>query len=209
MKTNSISLQQLTARQPAKFTQRLQQAVVGIAGVGGLGSLVAQQLSRAGVGHLVLVDSDTVDSSNLNRQYYSMNQIGLPKAEQMAANISAFTSHVKVTAYQQWLTSANCKQFFSECDLVIECLDSAEAKADLLVGLRSSMPKTPCIAASGVAGLGDPSDIQVRRVSEYFHVVGDMHSEEKDQCGLFACKVGAVASIQAWLALRILLGESL
>lgn len=202
-----ITFRDLTARQPEPVSRRFQQAVVGIAGVGGLGSVVAEQLARAGVGHLVLVDGDLIDPSNLNRQRYSLAQLGLPKAEQMAANIRAFTPFVRVSVHQVWLTERNCAELFGGCDIVLECLDRPDAKAEVVIALRKSLPGTPCIAASGVAGLGDPAALRIRRVSENFFVAGDMTSEADDNVGLFACKVGAVASLQAWLALRILAGE--
>jgi sulfur carrier protein ThiS adenylyltransferase len=207
MTASEITVQALTARQPTAYTARFQKAVVGIAGVGGLGTVVAEQLARAGVGELILVDGDSVELSNLNRQRFNLSQLHLPKAEQMALNIRQFTPCVKVTPHQLWLTERNCIELFGKCDLVLECLDRPDAKAEIVIALRKKLPNIPCITASGVAGLGDPAALKVRRVSQFFYVVGDMTSEAEDNRGLFASKVGAVASLQAWLALRILSGE--
>jgi sulfur carrier protein ThiS adenylyltransferase len=67
--------------QDAEVRKRLIEFRIGIAGCGGLGSNCAVALSRVGIGRLILVDFDVVELSNLNRQYYFRDQIGLLKTE--------------------------------------------------------------------------------------------------------------------------------
>ena len=79
-----------------EIARKLKEASVGIAGAGGLGSNIAMALARAGVGHLLIVDFDKVEESNLNRQYYFRDQIGEFKVEAIRENIekAVTTCHV-------------------------------------------------------------------------------------------------------------------
>jgi molybdopterin-synthase adenylyltransferase len=95
---------------PADCQERLQEAVVVILGVGGLGGRVALELACIGVGHLFLVDGDEVEVSNLNRQIqFGEVDVGRPKAECMAERITAFNSSIEVNAL--------CTRIDSESDL--------------------------------------------------------------------------------------------
>ena len=77
----------LELRQGAEVTRKLQAACVAVCGLGGLGSNIAISLARAGIGKLILVDFDRVDITNLHRQQYKANQVGLPKPEALLANL--------------------------------------------------------------------------------------------------------------------------
>ena len=76
------------ARQPEPITELLKKSCVGIAGAGGLGSVVAENLARSGVGKLIIADYDSVEPSNLNRQRYALAQLGSPKVQALAENIT-------------------------------------------------------------------------------------------------------------------------
>ena len=75
---------------------RLESARIGIAGAGGLGSNAAMMLVRSGVGHLVLVDCDTVEASNLNRQHYFPGHVGQPKVEALKQQLLALNRDLDV-----------------------------------------------------------------------------------------------------------------
>ena len=79
----------LSARNTPALQNALNSGHVGIAGLGGLGSNIAINLARAGVGHLHLVDFDSVDVTNLNRQYYEISHIGKPKTEALESKFHA------------------------------------------------------------------------------------------------------------------------
>ena len=96
--------QRIFARQPAAITGLLKKACVGIAGAGGLGSVVAENLARAGVGRLVIADYDVIEHSNLNRQRYGLAQLGQPKVQALSENISAFNPFTSIMALQERLT---------------------------------------------------------------------------------------------------------
>lgn len=80
--------QGLGAHLPPAIQERLRLARIGIAGAGGLGSNVAQHLTRSGIGTLVVVDFDTVCATNLNRQFYFPDQVGQPKVVALQENLT-------------------------------------------------------------------------------------------------------------------------
>ena len=81
----------MCARHTPGLANKLKKAKVGIAGLGGLGSNIALALARIGVGHLVLVDYDVVEPTNINRQQYLLAQLGLAKTEAIKETIEAIT----------------------------------------------------------------------------------------------------------------------
>jgi len=197
----------MAARHTPGVHARLKQAVVGIAGVGGLGSAVAVALARVGVGRLVIADFDVVEPSNLNRQQYFTDQIGHFKVEALASNLKRINPYVTVEVHCVLLTSENIPAIFPDCSVVIEALDRAEMKAMLVNRVLESMPQCTVVAASGVAGYGSNNSIATRKVSRRLYLTGDAVSEAAPGNGLMAPRVGIAAHHQANQAIRILLGE--
>jgi sulfur carrier protein ThiS adenylyltransferase len=197
----------MMARHTPGIHQKIKNSVVAIAGLGGLGSSVAVALARVGVGKLILVDFDLVEPSNLNRQQYFVDQIGLPKTEALRKNIAAINPCVKVETYQQKLDRGNGEKILQEADVVVEAFDRAEEKALLINIVSEKMPDKYIVAASGVAGYGDSNEIKTVRFSSKIFIVGDQKTAAQPGMGLMAPRVGIVAHHQANVVLRILLGE--
>jgi len=197
----------MMARHTPGIHQKVKTAVVGIAGLGGLGSTVAIALARTGVGTLILVDFDVVEPSNLNRQQYLIHQIGMPKVEALQENISKINPDIKVHAYNEKLDQNNVERIFKEADAVVEAFDRAEEKAMLINALSEKMPDKYIVAASGVAGYGDNNEIKTIRFSSKMFIVGDQKTAAQPGVGLMAPRVGIVAHHQANTVLRILIGE--
>jgi sulfur carrier protein ThiS adenylyltransferase len=197
------------ARQPHAATEKLRAACVGIAGAGGLGSVVAENLARAGIGRLVVADCDMIEPSNLNRQRYKLRQLGLPKAAALADNLRESCPFVNVDVVQERINGDNCVRVFNTCAIVCECFDAAESKASLVTAIRRQLPACIVVAASGLAGCGTARSIITRCVSANLYVVGDMHSDAGSGLGLFAPRVGIVASLQAHVAMQLILGEQI
>jgi molybdopterin/thiamine biosynthesis adenylyltransferase len=104
--------------------QRLKSARVLIVGAGGLGAPAALYLAAAGVGHLVLVDPDVVDRSNLQRQVlYAEADIGAPKVQAAAARLAGLNPHVAITGVQARFEAANAAELVSGVDLVLDGTD--------------------------------------------------------------------------------------
>ena len=115
---------------------RLERAVVGVAGVGGLGSNVAVHLVRAGVKRLILADFDIVSPSNLNRQFFFRDQVGRRKVEALAENLRRIEPGLELTLYDVRLDAANLPPLFGACDVVVEAFDNVASKSALLSALR-------------------------------------------------------------------------
>jgi len=104
---------------------RLLKSKVLLLGAGGLGSPAALYLAAAGVGTLGIVDADTVDASNLQRQIlHATSRIGMPKVESAAKTIAEINPDVKVIGHQERLTSANVERLFGDYELVVDGTDN-------------------------------------------------------------------------------------
>ncbi len=200
----------MMARHTPGVHDKVKGAKVGIAGLGGLGSVVAIALARVGVGELVLADYDVVEPSNLNRQQFFIDQIGRPKVDAMEENLKRINPYVKVSSHRVVLNGDNIPLIFSGVNVLVEAFDTAEAKAELLNAMAGAMPDVPVVTASGVAGHGPSNTIQTKVFCEgrCYYVVGDMETEAAPGTGLMAPRVGIAAHHQANCVLRLLLGET-
>ncbi|TXT50022.1 MAG: sulfur carrier protein ThiS adenylyltransferase [Spirochaetes bacterium] len=188
-----------------KYRSVLRQKRVGIAGAGGLGSNCAVSLARAGVGSLVIVDFDSVAAPNLDRQAYFLDQIGLPKVKALADNIRRIDPGIQVDARILRLAPDNIAEVFSGCDLLIEALDDAQAKAMLLESALALWPKRWLVAASGLAGIGDFNGLKMLKHGNLV-ICGDFRQEVSESLPPVAPRVSIVANMEADAALEILLG---
>lgn len=197
----------MAARHTPGVHARLKGACVGIAGVGGLGSAVAVALARVGVGRLVIADFDVVEPSNLNRQQFFIDQLGLFKVDALADNLRRINPYVGVERHRVLLTPENIPALFAPCPIVVEAFDRADMKAMLVETLLCAMAGVTVVAASGVAGYGPNNEIVTRRVSRRLYLVGDRVSEAAPGSGLMAPRVAIAAGHQANQVLRLILGE--
>jgi sulfur carrier protein ThiS adenylyltransferase len=197
----------MMARHTPGIHQKIKKSIVGIAGLGGLGSAIAIALARVGVGSLILVDFDLVEPSNLNRQQYFVHQIGMPKVEALPKNLALINPYVKVRTYQEKIDRNNAERIFKEAEVVVEAFDRAEEKAMLINTVSEKMPDKYIVAASGVAGYGENNEIKTVRFSSKIFIVGDQETAAQPGVGLMAPRVGIAAHHQANTVLRILLGE--
>ncbi len=196
----------LVARHTPGVHERVRRGVVGIAGLGGLGSTVAVALARTGVGKLVLADFDVVEPSNLNRQQYTVAQIGMYKAEALRELLRQINPYVEVVASVVRLDESNVPGIFGGVNVMVEAFDTAAAKAMLLKTFRKHRPDVPLVTASGLAGYGPANRIRTRRVVSNLYLVGDEATAARPGMGLMAPRVGIAASHQANAVLRLLLG---
>ena len=187
---------------------KLKKGRVAIAGLGGLGSNIAVSLARMGIGYLKLIDYDVVEPSNLNRQQYFINQIGMLKTEALKQNLMNINPYIHYIFLNEFITKENIKEIFEDVDIIIEAFDKAEYKSMLVSCASKNFPDKKIIAASGVAGLGDPFKMKVTKLSKNIYVVGDLSSEARPGQGLMATRVAVAANIQANLAVNIILEES-
>lgn len=197
----------LTARHGLDLHKRFSCATVAGCGLGGLGSNIAIALARAGIGKLLLIDFDRVDITNLHRQQYKANQIGLYKADALAENLLEIAPYTEVKAVRAKITEENFVDFLKDADVVCEAFDNAESKAMLVNGVLEQLPGCYLVAASGMAGMDTPNTIKTRKVMKRFYLCGDEVSDAADTIGLVAPRVMLCAAHQAHTVLRILAGE--
>jgi len=181
----------------------LRASVVGIAGAGGLGSNAALALARAGIGKLIIADSDRIEISNLNRQQYAWSQIGKGKVEALVANLKRANPFSKYVGIHRRITKANAARIFAEADLLIEAFDRADEKQMLIETWIAHFPDRPIIAASGLSGFGENRKLRQRRVGGLY-ICGDEASEPRPGLSPMAPRVGVVANMQANLAVELL-----
>ena len=197
------SLQELmSSRNSPEVNLALKSAKVGIAGLGGLGSSVAIALARVGVDYLKLVDFDTVDPSNLNRQQYFVSDIGKFKTQAIKNIISQINPFVNVEIATIKLDENNVNEVFDECEIVAECFDNQESKAMIINFLKNKV----IVAASGMAGYGNSDEITTRKFASNLYICGDLKTEAKIGNGLMAPRVGICAMHQANKILELLIG---
>ncbi|TWT84077.1 tRNA threonylcarbamoyladenosine dehydratase [Planctomycetes bacterium CA13] len=194
----------IAARHTPGVHEKVKSATVGIAGLGGLGSVIAVALARVGIGKLVLADFDVVEPSNLNRQQYFVDQIGLLKTDALVTNVRRINPYVQLEAHPVRLTPENLFPIFGEIDVMVEAFDRADQKVMLMQNFSAGRPNIPLIAASGLAGLGPEETIGVQKMGKNIFVVGDLETGARPGCGLMAPRVGIAASMQANLALRLI-----
>lgn len=198
----------LTARHTPGVHDRIKNATVGIAGVGGLGSAVAIALARTGVGHLIIADVDVVEPSNLNRQQYFIDQIGMPKVYALRETLLRINPRVRVTACHLLVTATHVETLFGHADILVEAFDRADQKAMLVESFAAQFPDRPIVTGSGMAGYGPANTLRTRKVAGRIYVCGDGVSAAAPGVGLMAPRVGIVAHHQANAVLRLLLGEA-
>lgn len=185
---------------------KLKGVTVGIAGLGGLGSNAAVSLARAGIGKLVLIDFDKVELTNLNRQAYFLEHVGMYKTDAIADIIQRINPFIKIELNQATITAENCMKLFENVSLVIEAVDNAATKEMIIEAILTESETMPVIAGSGLAGYGKNSIITESIIGR-LRIMGDDISEVEDGVPLMAPRVGIVANMQANAALEILLGE--
>ncbi|MDP8268721.1 MAG: sulfur carrier protein ThiS adenylyltransferase ThiF [Candidatus Tenebribacter davisii] len=187
-----------------KIIPLLQNAVIGIAGAGGLGSNIAVTLTRAGIGKLVVADFDKIEPSNLNRQQFYQDQIGMPKVIALLENLKKISPFTTYQIHDIKLNLDNILLIYKDVDIMVEAFDKAEMKEMLIETWLTNFPEKPIIAASGLAGWGKNELLHTRK-SDNLYICGDEETNLQSGISPMAPRVGIVANMQANLVLELLL----
>lgn len=175
---------------------------IGIAGTGGIGSNVAMHLVRTGITNLKFGDFDRIEESNLNRQFYFQEQIGKYKSETLKENLTKISQgnyEFEIIKFEK----ENMKEFFKDCDIVVDGFDKKEYKAMLLEEVYDG--KKLLIGVSGIGGI-DTSEVQIVKRMKNFYIVGDMKSDIAEY-KTYSHKVNIVASKVVEVILKELYNE--
>lgn len=196
----------LLKRNVKGISKKLKKTRVCILGLGGLGSNVAVLLARSGIGSLKLVDFDTVETSNLNRQQYRISHIGIKKTEAMKSIIREINPFVEVETLDIKVDRENIYSIVGDIEIVVEAFDRAETKAMTLEELLTDKNKI-VVSASGMAGLGSANEIVTRKIKDNFYLIGDNYSDYEEYSGIMSTRVMICAAHQANMVLRLILEE--
>ena len=197
--------QAFDARFPEEMQTKLRNARVAVAGLGGLGSNIAVMLARSGIGELLLVDFETVDVTNLNRQMYLIPQLGKPKAEALPEILYQINPYLTYRSVCIKVTPDNVKELFSEYPIVCEAFDKPDQKAMLVRELLMQCPKTTVVSGNGMAGYADANEIRTCQVMKRLYVCGDQSTDVGNGIGLIAPRVAVCAAHEANKVLQLIM----
>lgn len=141
---------------------KLQNSTVAIFGIGGVGSFTAEALARSGIGHLVLIDKDNIDATNINRQIHATTStVGKSKVEIMRERILEINPSAKVETVQKfYLPDENAEIFFTcKYDYVVDAIDTVTAKINLVK--ECSRRKINLISSMGAGNKLDPTKFRI------------------------------------------------
>ena len=197
----------LIERHGQKVFDQLKAGRVAVCGLGGLGSNIAISLVRAGVGHLHIIDFDTVDISNLNRQHYYPDDIGIAKTEALKGQLLRINPYIDLKVSQIKITKNNIGELFKEEDIICEAFDVPETKAMLTEEILMNHRNKILVGASGLAGYNSSNLIKTKKVMKNFYLCGDETSDIDSFGGLMAPRAMLCAAHQANMVIRLLVGE--
>lgn len=188
--------------------ERLARARVLIVGVGGLGSPSSLYLAAAGVGHLGLVDDDTVSLSNLQRQVlYSTDAVGRKKVDEAETRLRALNPSIKIEKHSTAITRANARDIFSNYDLILDGTDNFRSRYTI---------SEACLAAgkphvyAGIFRFEGQVAVFTRETGCYRclfpHEPGAGEIPNCSEAGVLGALPGIIGSTQALEALKFILG---
>ena len=147
--------------------ERLQSANILIVGLGGVGSFAAEFLVRSGIGNLTIVDGDTVDITNINRQLPALNStIGKNKTDVVAERILDINPEINLKKINEFLEPERMEEILTQekFDYVLDCIDSLSPKLALIITCKRK--KIKLVSAMGAGGKTNPSKVMVRDISK-------------------------------------------
>ena len=152
-----------------KLVEKLMSKNILVVGLGGVGGICAEMIVRAGIGKMTIVDNDTIDASNINRQIPALHStISQSKAQVLAARLMDINPLLKLTILEVFVQDASMLELIEKepWDYVVDCIDTLSAKVDLIKGCMDR--KLAIVSSLGAGGKVDPSQIRVTDLSESY-----------------------------------------
>lgn len=186
--------------------RKLKKSKVCIAGLGGLGSTIAIQLTAMGVGHLRLVDRDFVEESNLQRQHlYSFDAIGFPKVEAAVDKLKGLNPYVELEPLPISLSESNTVETLKEMDVVVDGLDSMKAR--YAVNRASVKLGIPYVFGAAISTFGNVSTIIPNETACLECFYGKLEDKNLPSCGTVGVHpaiLGIIGSLEVAETIRLL-----
>lgn len=179
-----------------------------LVGMGGLGCAAAPYLVASGVGHLTLVDDDTIDRSNLQRQIlYQEIDIGKNKVQLAATRLRQLNSEIDINTLSQRLTAEDLVKLVPQYSLVLDCTDNLVTRN--AINAACVKAKVPLVSGAAIRFEGQLASFSMQGDSACYHCLSQLFGEQQLSCmeaGILSPVVGVVGVMQALEAVKILAG---
>ena len=185
--------------------EKLKDSKMLIVGLGGLGCAASQYLAVAGVGHLTLLDFDTVSLSNLQRQVlHDDSRLDMPKVESAKLSLLRLNPHIQIDTLNGLLGEEKLTEVISHFDVVLDCTDNVETRNQLDIACRKN--KVPLVSGAAIRMEGQVSVFTYEAETPTYQTLSRLFGENVLSCmeaGVLAPIVGIVGSIQALEAIKV------
>lgn len=184
--------------------EKLKKARVFVAGAGGLGSPVSTYLAIAGIGKIILADFDSVERSNLNRQFlHHEKDLGRSKVDSAKEKLLSMNPGIEVDVVREKLTESNVRLLVPECDLIVDALDNSEARQ--VLNRLAVERKIPFIHGAVSGYDGQVTTILPGKTPCFYCVFP--HSSEKENFPVLGTTPGIIGAVQANEAIKLITGQ--
>lgn len=141
--------------------EKLKNSTVAVFGLGGVGGYVCEALARSGIGHLIIVDNDKIDITNINRQIIALHStVGMLKTEAMEKRLKDINPEIEIIRHELFFLPENSDEIrLDDCDYIVDAIDTVVAKVELaVIGQNIGVP---VISSMGTGNKLDASKLEV------------------------------------------------
>lgn len=186
--------------------EKLKAGKVLVIGLGGLGCAATQYLAAAGVGHLTLVDFDTVSLSNLQRQVLHRDAtIDMPKVDSAKTQLAAINPHIQIDTVNAQLDDAQLDELITHHDVTLDCTDNVAIREQLN---RLCLPhKKPLVSGAAIRMEGQLSVFTYEESTPCYHCLSRLFGDNNLTCveaGVMSPLVGTIGTLEAMEAIKLL-----
>ena len=185
--------------------EKLKNSQMLVVGLGGLGCAAAQYLAAAGVGHLTLLDFDTVSVSNLQRQVLHCDaRLTMPKVESAKIALAQINPHIEIKSINDKLDEEKLAEIIPHFDVVLDCTDNVDIRNQL--DRQCEKAKIPLISGAAIRMEGQVSVFTYEPNTPTYRALSKLFGQNVLSCveaGVLAPIVGVVGSIQALEAIKV------
>ncbi|HIE4543335.1 TPA: molybdopterin-synthase adenylyltransferase MoeB [Providencia rettgeri] len=186
--------------------EKLKAGKVLVIGLGGLGCAATQYLAAAGVGHLTLVDFDTVSLSNLQRQVLHRDAtIDMPKVDSAKTQLAAINPHIQIDTVNAQLDDVQLDELITHHDVILDCTDNVAIREQLN---RLCLPhKKPLVSGAAIRMEGQLSVFTYEESTPCYHCLSRLFGDNNLTCveaGVMSPLVGTIGTLEAMEAIKLL-----
>ncbi|MFC1136593.1 molybdopterin-synthase adenylyltransferase MoeB [Pasteurella multocida] len=185
--------------------ETLKQSKMLIVGLGGLGCTASQYLATAGVGHLTLLDFDTVSLSNLQRQVlHDDSRLAMPKVDSAKLSLQRLNPHIQIDTINAKLSTEKLAEIIPHFDVILDCTDNVEIRNQLDQVCQQA--KVPLVSGAAIRLEGQVTVFTYQENTPTYRTLSQLFGENTLSCveaGVLAPIVGIVGSIQALEAIKV------